>query len=34
MASKKKTSKKLKKVPLKSVKNLSTFGKWAPVAKV
>jgi len=34
MASKKKTSKKLKKVPLKSVKSLTAFSKWAPVGKI
>jgi hypothetical protein len=34
MASKKKSSKKLKKVPLKSVKSLTSFEKWAPLQKI
>ena len=34
MASKKKSAKKLKKVTLKSVKNLSSFEKWLPISKV
>jgi len=34
MASKKKSSKKLKKVPLKNVKNLTTFTKWSVADKI